>query len=483
MEKNADLHVREQATAAVIDTLNAERLESLAQELDTQDTAFNAAIKEISNVRDFLKEPGHILGTDNTKHGEIAENMEVGIRRAWDALNQKPFSASFDDVGRTAPEDYVISGVDVQSKFINGTRGSLEHVIEHLDKYEFWGKNGEYFHIPKDQYDQAINAYQGITPDGLSNASAEKLREKIDEIVSRTGRPFEDIVRPGSYEYREVQLRVAPETLDRDEASIDRENDHREAEITAEHQPSMQETLRGAAWGGVFAAGLQFSYGLYKKLKEGKKHRESYTIFDFTATDWKELGLDSAKAGVAGGITGFVIYGFTNIASLPAPLAGAVASTARGIYTQIDLYQSGKLSQGELIDNSMALGCEAGLVAICAAIGQTAIPVPVFGSIVGSVVGKFVSKIIKDRLGENSKTLIDWIDEKTAVALAKLDDKYHKLVSEFMAEFSVLENLMISAFDPKLNRHLLSIKVAVELGVPSSQIIHNPDDLDNFMLY
>lgn len=478
MKDEKELHVREQGAAAIVNAFNSSRLDSLSIELGLQDVAFQEGIREIEVVRTFIGDPLHILGSDSTKHGEVAEHIEVGIRRAFDALRQRPFSATFDGVGRTAPEDYKIDGQDVQSKFINGARNSLAHIIEHIEKYNYWGKDGQYYHIPKDQFEQIELAYKGMTPDGLSAASAEKLRSKVQEILDRSGQPFDEIIRPGSYEYREVQLGVAPKTLDHEEARVTTEQENLKAEINAQHQPNLGEAAQSAACAGVLAAGLNLGYGIYKKHKDGR------SIFELTDSDWKELGLDSAKAGAGGAVTGFAIYGLTNVAGMSAPLAGAITSTARGIYTQIDLYRSGKLSQGSLVDNSMTLGSEAGIVAICAVIGQGAIPIPVLGSILGSIVGKFASQIMKDKLGEDSKALVKQIEDQTNSALAKLDYQYQVVVSRFMAEFDVLENLLALAFDPQSNHRMveISITIAEKLGVPKAEIIRDEQQLDDFMM-
>ncbi len=137
---------------------------------------------------------------------------------------------------------------------------------------------------------------------------------------------------------------------------------------------------------------------------------------------------------------------------MSAPLAAAVASTARGIYSQVNLYQSGEISQGELVDNSMALAGEAGIVALCSVAGQAIIPIPIIGSVVGAVAGRFVSQILKDTLGKNSQLLVQQLTEQTEVALAKIDAKFQLLVAKFMAELDALGNLIDVAFQPANNR-------------------------------
>ncbi|WP_228059651.1 hypothetical protein [Plectonema radiosum] len=115
---------------------NLHHTEHLKAALERQDSAFTKAIEQIDQVRDFIGSPEHILGNNQTKHGEIAEQVEVGIRNARDYLRQQAPSATFDGVGRTASEDYLIDGIQVQSKFINGVNKNLDHVLDHMRKYE-----------------------------------------------------------------------------------------------------------------------------------------------------------------------------------------------------------------------------------------------------------------------------------------------------------------------------------------------------------
>ncbi|MCW3596823.1 hypothetical protein, partial [Burkholderia cenocepacia] len=109
-----------------------------------------------NTLREFIGEPGKILGRMDTKHGEIAEQVEVAVRRARDFLAQVAPGATFDGVGRTAPMDYRIDGVDFQSKFINGSSKGLTHVLEHMGKYKAFA-NGGVYHIPKDQHAQILD--------------------------------------------------------------------------------------------------------------------------------------------------------------------------------------------------------------------------------------------------------------------------------------------------------------------------------------
>jgi hypothetical protein len=89
----------------------------------------------------------------STKHGEIAEQVEVGVRNARQAIERvqdvSDLSATFDGVGRTAPADYMIDGVDVESKFINGVNNNLNHVLQHMETYPNFTQENPFTISPK----------------------------------------------------------------------------------------------------------------------------------------------------------------------------------------------------------------------------------------------------------------------------------------------------------------------------------------------
>lgn len=164
----------------------------------------------MQKMRQFLAKPDNILGSGQTKHGEVAEQMEVHVRNARAALHGNPEVATFEGVGRTAPEDFILKGVKVQSKFINGTNNTLKHVLEHFDKYENLSMN---YSIPKDQYEIIQTIRSGSMPAGLNEKSVRAILKKVEELEQRTGRSFQNVVKPSISEYSEVQLGKAGETV------------------------------------------------------------------------------------------------------------------------------------------------------------------------------------------------------------------------------------------------------------------------------
>lgn len=478
MKQETDLHIREQLVAEVIGQLNAERLTSMQFELEAQDSAFDWALREMKHVRDFVGSPENILGRADTKHGEIAEQVEVGIRRARDALNQRDFSANINDVPRTGPVDYQIGGVDVQSKFYNGLENSIRKgVDQHLDNYAWFREGGRFYHIPADQHAQMEIILKGATPNGFSDRTANRIREHLQDLADRTGRPIDDLIRPSISDYADVQQGKVHETLNGHEDRLYEGQAEKTTDIRSEHQPSLNEAAAGAALAAVLAAGLNLTVSLYRK------HKSGVTILNLSKEDWKELGIDSAKAGGGGFVSAAAIYGLTNCADMAAPLAGALASATRGIWCQAQLYKKGELTRAALIENSFVVSGEAGLVAISAAVGQTLIPIPVLGAVLGSVVGKFVAGVLTSYLNEKESFFARDIEAKVGAAVHKLDAKYQELVGSIVRECEALEQLIAHAFSCDANLGVaVSIEIAIRLGVPGERIITTRQELDQYMM-
>lgn len=126
--------VRNQIVGSIVDFINRKRLSILEEELakilekkseslTNQDINFLKAMECVNAVKDFISKPEHILGSQVTKHGEIAEQLQVSITNAKSIINGGENIYTFEGVRRTAPEDYLtISGEQVQSKFINGVK-------------------------------------------------------------------------------------------------------------------------------------------------------------------------------------------------------------------------------------------------------------------------------------------------------------------------------------------------------------------------
>ena len=149
--------------------------------------------------------------------------------------------------------------------------------------------------------------------DGLSAKSIRAIKEKIREIEEQTGHSFFDVVRSGNVDYAAVQRGKIMETLDKKSDQLnqtadnqkqraDERSDKKREQAQQEAAPSLQKAGKAAAEAAFISGGFQLAVGIYSKCKEGKK------INEFTVDDWKDIGIDTAKAAAEGGISGFAIY-------------------------------------------------------------------------------------------------------------------------------------------------------------------------------
>ncbi|WP_033542833.1 hypothetical protein [Planococcus sp. CAU13] len=452
-----------------------------------QNQYFENALGHVMKVRGFLSNPQHILGSEQTKHGEVAEHLEVHVRNAREALYGRSPVATFDGVGRTAPEDFMIEGIKYQSKFINGTNNALQHILKHFNKYEDDTMN---YLIPKDQYKviEAIKA--GNPPSYLSDKYIRNLLQKVEELENRTGRSYQDLVKSSISNYDEVQLGEVGKTVSNYQNEIVEENQKIQDEILEDAKrktkileikkaPSVGEGVKIAGSAAAIAASLNTITVIYSKVKEGKK------IQDFNEDDWKEIGLSSAKAGLKGGVTAGSIYALTNLTSLSAPFAGAVASAAMGLASLSADLREDQISMDEFVTAGQILCIEAGIAATGGAIGQMLIPVPVLGAIIGTVTANFVWGFAKDKIEGREQELKKVLDGYTDSLLAKVDQAYQDIISKINATYNRYDTLIEAAFDVQTNSAVLasaSVKLAVELGVSNSKILRNDADLDSFFL-
>lgn len=476
-EQNLNNHlIRDQIVGVIVDNLNTQRIQDETNQLFAQDNAFLKAVEQIDKVREFVGSPEKIIGSKFTKHGEIAEQVEVGVRNARQALAQHEMTATFNGVGRTAPEDYMIDGFAVQSKFINGVNNNLEHVLKHMGKYPEFGKDGSFYNIPKDSHEVISKIMNNEPVEGLAENSVRAIKEKVAEIEAESGKSFIEVVKPGVSNYADVQQGRIHKTLDGHENDLDEKNNHLKNQITEKHQPSFGEAAQAAGMGAAVGGAVTLTASIYNKYKQGKNPFKG----DFSKEDWKEVGVTTGKGAIGGAVAGSAIYGLTNYAKLSAPFAGAVVSAAKSVNSLIEDYQTGNISFDMFVDLGMMACAESAIVGICTATGQALIPVHVLGAVIGSVAGKMLAQFASDQVSGVQQKL----QQDMSGFLAKVDAAYTDVVRRINVEFEHLGELTKVAFDLEHNKALLksSIELARVYGVDEKNIIKNQKELDQFML-
>ena len=468
-----------------VDRLTEIQLQA-AESIQSAHEALNESLGYVENVRDFVSDPAHILGAMPTKHGEIAEHVQVEIGNAQRVMQHLQPNATFEGVGRTAPEDYLIDSLQAQSKFLNNANRSLDAVLGHMKDYPGFAEKG-YYHIPKDQYD-IIEMGLKNSPGSFNAQAQERCREIVRQIEEESGKAFGEVVKPSISTYKEVQLGKIDDTLNQHEQTF--KTQHREEVQTirkkeiAESQEAAH--IKDATWGKAAQAGAisavitgttMAGIKIYSKIRSGKK------LTQFTMDDWKDVGYDFSVGGMKGGISGVSIYWLTKKNVFSAPFAGAVTSTAIGVSSLAYQLKKGTISKLEFSESVNALSVEAGLSAIGAAVGQAVVPVPILGAVVGTAVSKSALEICKYVLGKDEKDLI-----------ANMQSEYDKLVKSMNSEcmriigimdnyYNQLGNYIEAALSPiSVARLYGSIELCRFLKVPEDLIVHNTQELDEFML-
>ena len=472
--------VKDQIIGIAVDQLNQMNEQAMNVQLSAQDIAFEVANDQMQKVRDFIANPSGILGSMSTKHGEIAEQVEVGVRNARQAIEERLqdeslLKATFEGVGRTAPVDYMADNIAVQSKFINGAKDNLEHILRHLDKYPEFGRKDEIYHIPKDHWKTIRDVLDGKPVDNLNEKSIRAIQEKVVAMEQATGRSFDDLVRPGVSDYHDVQLGRIDDTLDKYDQELADQNQEKKTEIVDDHRPSLQGAANAAMMGAAVAGVVTLGTGIYKKYREGRN------IFkgELTKNDWQELGMGTANGALIGGVSAGAIYTLTNFAGMGAPFASALVTAAKGVGSLTLSLQRGEIDIEQFTDLGMIVCAEAAVVGAMTVAGQAVIPIPVLGALIGSISGKMLVTVAKSM----SDKMIAEINHKKEAFISRLNEIEQQALARIMAEFDALGDLTKAAFNIQTNQQLLlaSVELARAYGVNEALIIASEDELDSFM--
>lgn len=461
--------------------------ETSQREMVNATVAFESALQQLKATEDFLSNEGSILGSPLTKHGEVAEQMEAGIRNARNIMDGLRPSVSFENVGRLAPEDYVMDGVKVQSKFLANENSSLTAVLKHFERYQ--DRSMDYV-IPKDQYAMIQGVKDGTLLETMNDRTAKAILEKVSELEKATGRPFNDVVKPSTLDYNEVQLDQAPEVLvkSKDEMYDRKVQKDEEIERTAKEErnraaearePSFQEGAKIVGGAAAIGAVAQSALKIYEKRKSGKKMSE------FDREDWTDIGVEGLKGGGKAGLTAGSIYALTNLTNLSAPFAGAVTSAMVGVTSLLLDVQDGKIEMDEFVVQGQALCFESGVVALGAALGQLIIPIPALGAIVGTLTTNFLWSFANSKMGSLEHEFRESLEREGERLDAQIEKTYRSIIKKVEDHFEHYDNLIRAAFDIEQNsaaRAAASVDLARAVGVSENKILKDNNELDAFFL-
>lgn len=469
---------QEQAFASWISYLNQIRLNELFNNLNQQEINFKEALNELVELKKFIGNPEHILGNPYTKHGEIAEHVQVNISNARNLIKGLEKEYTFDGVGRTAPEDYLFNGKQVQSKFCNGSKNTLKAVKEHLAKYPGFLKNGGRYDIPKDQYDEIarILELEKVNPSKLCRSDLELIK-MVKDFKKESGLDFNKDINASVKSYNDVQQGKINKTIREEEINIKKEDLERKENIYNDSKPSLNEMGKTAIIGAFADGGISFCMAIASKRKEGKK------LCEFTEQDWKEIFTKTGTNTVKGGIRGSAIYALTNFTATPANVASSYVTAVFGVLSQAKAYENGKISKEDFLVNSEAVCMDVTVSAIASLAGQVIIPIPVLGSVIGNIAGEFIYGICKRRSDDKENLIISGYRKQMNELNQQLNRKYLSVVIEIRKSLEKFTDLEKLAFDLDVNKAFnSSVLLAREIGVNESKILKTETDIDGYFL-
>lgn len=471
---------QEQAVASWITYLNQIRLDTLLEKLNQQDINLDEALMELDELKQFLGDPAHILGSEFTKHGEIAEHMQVNFENARRAIQGINKNHTFEGVGRTAPEDYIRDGQQVQSKFYNGLKQTFFNhhgLADHLENYPDFVANGGSYDIPKDQYEKMVELLDKYknNPSQLSTSDY-KLARKIDEFLKSKGLELGKDINPAVVDYSEVQQGTANNTVNNEEANIRKEDEEQRKKAYDKSKPTLKEGAKAAGISAAIEGGVAFCMSVARKRKEKK-------FSEFTADDWKEIGLDTGKGTVKGGIRGATIYVLTNFTATPANVASAYVTALFGIAAQVKALEERRVSEEDFVINCETVCLDVTVSAIASVAGEILIPIPILGAVIGNVAGEFMYELCKKAGAEKSQQVIVGYHQEMAQLNQQLDIQYLQVVLEIQKALQRFTDLEKLAFSEDVNIAFKgSVDLAVEVGVAGNRILKSKEQIDNYFL-
>lgn len=480
---------QEQAAAAWIDHLNQLRLNELLSRLMLQDTNFESTIKEIQEMKqniDGLIDSNR--GGSKGLHGFIAEAAEVGISNARNLIRGlKPVCTWINDNG---PADILYAdGTKVQVKFVQenfsvghggGSKGNPSGFYDTYKKYPWLTEQGGKYMLPKDFYPKIVKIWNTSKEEAGKWTSNDPITYRqwkaVHEFFKATGTTPEDFV-PSLLNYDESKKENIGEKIGQVEKEIRKTDEALRKEAYEKSKPTLQEGLKATAVSAALEGGVAFCTSVVKKRKSGKK------LAEFTADDWKEVGIDTGVSVAKGGIRGAAVYTLSNFTATPANVASGLVTATFGVATQAKQLRAGNIDEEDFLVNSEALCLDVTISTVSSLLGQVAIPVPILGAIIGNVAGMFLYDIAKNQGLKREQNIIAGYRAEMEALIEKLDAQYREVVQKLKDGLKKFVSMMELAFDLDVNEAFCkSVEFARFNGVPEKKILKTKPEVDAFFL-
>lgn len=485
-----------QGIASYVDYVNNLRLSDLMKNIELiltneTDSLANVASRKaqaLSNIELASREINNLINTNrggNTGiHGYIAEFAETGIRNARNEF--EGLCKSVQILNNNGPADILLQGEEIQMKFFSNLSAEIKQASNYQQMKMMF---------PKDHmeiYQKIMNGERIIEFNGekLSSKKITNIKTLIEEECKRRGCPFEKWAEPSVNSYGDVQKAAIDRTLSNETNNISKQagvqednikNDAMEDRISAQQasQASFGEATKMAGVGATVQGGLNLGIYIYKKHKSGKE------IWEFSTEDWKESGIELVKGVTKGGISGYSIYGLTNVCHLSAPSAGAITTGTFGLINAVIQLRTGKVDDDGFVELVTMNTIEATGAAIGAAVGSAVIPVPVVGALIGSIIASTSLSLGKNVFNKHEKNLLEKYKNRVYNFIQELDIKNKMEIETLMNKYRKLGEIQEYSFDVNININLQfnhSIELAKLVGVSERKILHSESEIDNYFL-
>lgn len=421
-------------------------------------------------------------GGDYGGHGFIAEFAEAGIlnaRRAIEGLN--PIVKVLNDNG---PADLLIGRNTIQMKFYNNLRDELAQSFHYSAKMKMM--------FPKDHvlvFEKIMTGSKEVELNGkrLSIKQITDIRQTINDITKSKGlTSYKSWMKSSVLNYNDAQKNSIHSLLGSEEQNIRKTVRLKQQELNGKRLvaqkhalPNLKEASKVARNAAFLKGGLALLSSVYGKYKEGK------SIFEFEQSDWLDCGLDTAEGVVKGAISGYSIYGLTNVFGISAPNASALVMATYGMIDIILKYRSTEITQDEFMNLLTLNVMDASFATIGACIGQAMIPIPVLGSIVGSIASSIIWEIGKGILNDSEQKIIQDYKENLNNYIKILDKHYLAIYNEIIEKYKKLGEIQEYSFDLSINTKLrfeYSIEMAENLEIEDKKILHDLSEIDSYFL-
>jgi len=486
----------DQGIAAYVDYLNHIRLSELISninsileaETDKLADLDNRTFKALSHIERSASNIEKLIdskrGGPFGVNGFIAEFAEEGIRNAKSAYNGMKSTVTV--INNNGPADLSIGSKGIQMKFYEDPLLGLKQASNYGDLIMMY---------PNDHanlFDEIMRGETNVffSDKELTSKQIDTIKHLIEEESARRNEPYNKWIQASELNYGEVQKEKIKETLTREQESILRDSENEQTIISKESKeqrssaqqkasPNLNEAHKVAALGAAFQGSMNLAVYVYTRHKEGKE------IWEFKSKDWKNAGLKVGEGTLKGGITGYSIYGLTNVCHLSAPSAGAITSGTYGLFRAVIQFRNGRIDDDEFIDLLVLNATDSTGAAIGAAIGQAVIPVPVVGAVIGSITLSTILGLGKNVLNKKELQLINDYQKQLNDYIDKLDKTHKELYELQINKYKKLGMLQELSFNLTHNIELKlsgSIELAKKVGVDEKSILHDKIEIDNYFL-